>query len=190
MILVEIIISISKNRINNIGGGVVMKTQIKIKDLEYGYLYPDGHFTGVYKKNIKSKIINKNTINVKPIEWVEVWESIGIKCNFPNNKGRLIFNSSLSGSANILNHKNLLEIVVSPLSVSRGSERTKELGIAIQDITFRFDTTYKTWLISTMPGIISTDIEFIDRDYESYNEIKDKTMWGYNNLQIIHHGKD
>lgn len=105
-----------------------------------GYLYEDGHAVIVYEK--KDKIVGH-------IQFVEIVEKVRANCTF---RGRIVFQES----ALLTLAANAQKIFVEEPSVTAGSAKTRELGIAIGCLTIQLGFSYyDSVCFFDMPGVLS-----------------------------------
>ena len=119
----------------------VKKSELKTCDC--AYLYNDGHFVMVHKKRDK---------DAGDVQWVTIYENIGIKVSLPDGYRLIIKPETLS----FIMYAS--KITGKSASADMGSDNTKRLGIAIESISLYNGNGYKAWHITNMPDLISADI--------------------------------
>ena len=137
----------------------------EIKSCRCAYLYDDGHVVLVHEKRDK---------DAGKVEWVTIYQSIGVKTSF-KKPGRLIIDPAVLPFLSICSR-----VEVSPACDRNGSDNTKARNIAVESISFRNGSTDRPWFISSFPGLISSDIYFNDNGSENFDPAANHYYWaGY-----------
>lgn len=127
------------------------------------YLYADGHAALIYGKHDK---------DAGQIHFVHLHQTLGPRCLF---KGRIVFHNT--GFMNILKIARAVH-AVEP-SIENGSDRTRQLGIAVGSIGFTFDTgsEQSQFYISLLPDILSNGLKYQPDMTELWDEANCRVMW-------------
>ena len=109
----------------------------ELKTCRVAYLYHDGHMVLCHEKSDK---------DAGKVEWVTIYENVGIKTYF-DKPGRLIIDTAVLP---FLQHASVVR--VSTASVEKGSDNTKKLGLAVETIELRNGVSDRPLFISNFPG--------------------------------------
>lgn len=120
----------------------------EIKTCKTAYLYHDGHLVLVHEKRDK---------DAGRVEWVTIYENIGIKTYF-KEPGRLIISKEVLPFLSVAKR-----VDVRPKNYNNGSDNTRSRNIAVETISLYNGSDYG-WHISNFPDVISSDIYFNDND--------------------------
>ena len=130
-----------------------------LKTVKHGYLYSDGHMVLVHEKRDRDAGF---------VNWVTIYQNIDVTCQI--NEGRFIIDKSVLPFA-----LQATSIQAKPASRESGSENTKRMGIAVQNIILR--NGLGSWIIPQFPDLISSDIKYQPETSESFEDLKDQYYW-------------
>jgi hypothetical protein len=139
-----------------------MLTARHMKTARSLYLYSDGHAVVCHQKKDK---------DAGEVRWVTLHESIGVTPLFDCDGGRLIVTDRAAIAMILACHS----VRCNPASLDRGSNRTKERGIAVETIALNFG--YGETFFYNMPGLISCDLVFQTGIDESWDDVKSVRHW-------------
>ena len=134
----------------------------EIKTCRCAYLYHDGHVVLKHEKSDK---------DAGKVEWVTIYQSVGIKTSF-KKPGRLIIDSAVLPFLSICSR-----VEVRPACDRNGSDNTKARNIAVESISFRNGIGDRPWFITNFPGLISSDIYFNDNDTKEFDPAESPYRW-------------
>lgn len=146
------------------------------KRLRTVYLYPDGHAVCCWEKYDRE---------AGTVEWVEIHERWGPVVGF--EAGRLILKGSLA-----LLIKNARAVNAKTPTVARGSERTKELGLALDSLEVLPQGTGVDWpvVFNNAPAVLSAEWTFQpEAATETFEEVREATRWSLSNVAKVHYRK-
>lgn len=144
------------------------------KRLRTVYLYPDGHAVCCWEKYDRE---------AGTVEWVEIHEQWGPAVGFET--GRLI----LSGSLALL-LKGVRAVNAKTPTVERGSEKTKELGLALDSLEVLPRGTGIDWpvVFNGLPGVLSAEWTFQPEvETETFEEVREAVRWSLSNVAKVHY---
>ena len=146
----------------------------ELQTATHGYLYADGHMVLVHEKNDD---------DAGKVNWVTMYENIGIKCYF--DTGRLIIQP---GVMPFLSQATVIEAHKADLT--HGSENTKTRGIAVETIILRNGVSNSikgmSWIIAQCPGLISSDM-YCNEGHETFEEVKDLSFWSSYKIKNVYY---
>lgn len=145
----------------------------EIKTCRVAYLYHDGHCILMHAKRDK---------DAGKVEWVTIYENIGIEVNF-DKPGRLIIDPAVLPFITVAKY-----IRVS--TERAGSEYTRKHGIQTECIELRSGVVDTPWFIINFPGMISSDIYFNDNCTSTFKDIASPHTWGMVSIKAIYREKE
>ena len=144
----------------------------EIKTCRVAYLHSDGHLVIWHSKKDK---------DAGSVEWVTIWENIGIDVTMPDDRRLIISKGVLPFLVNAT------RIRVNPPSVESGSDNTRKMGLSVECIELR-NGTNEPWVISNFPGVISSDI-YSHESNEKFSDYEGKCRWGDLPISKVHREK-
>jgi len=135
----------------------------ELKTATVGYLYADGHLVLVHEKTDQ---------DAGCVNWVTLYENVGIKPSFENG-GRLIIDAGALPFVLMASR-----VAAGNAGLTHGSENTKSRGIAVQNISlYNGVSDYKGFYISQFPDLISGAFKYQEDVSETFADVKDEFSW-------------
>jgi len=144
------------------------------KRLRMIYLYPDGHAIACWEKYDRE---------AGQIEWVEIHERWGPAVGLTT--GRLILKAPLA-----LLVRDARAVNAKPAEVSRGSENTRKLGLALDALEVLPKGAGIDWpvVFNGLPGLVAADWTYQpEAATETFEEVRESTRWGLSNVSRVHY---
>ena len=147
-----------------------MKLKAKeIKTCRVAYLHSDGSAVLWHEKRDK---------DAGKVEWVTVYENIGINVSMEEGK-RLIISKGVLPFLRVAT-----QIRVHGPSIKGGSENTKKLGLMVETIEL-IAKNGQPWFISNFPGTISSDI-YSYESKDTFKDLKNCRVWGDLKIKAVY----
>lgn len=144
------------------------------KRLRTVYLYPDGHAIACWEKHDRE---------AGQIEWVEIHErwgpAVGLKT------GRLI----LSGQLALL-VRDARAVNAKPAALERGSDRTRELGLAPDALEVLPKGAGIDWpvVFNSIADVLSAEWTYQpEAETETFEEVRESVRWSLSNVARVHY---
>jgi hypothetical protein len=134
-----------------------------LKNVYVAYIYADGHMILWHRKTDRKTGIN--------YDYATIHKTFPAALQFSQGVERLVV--SAEAVPMLASAKSIL---AEPASTSRGSQCTKEKGIAVATLGLNYGKGYT--YIYLIPELISGDIQIQNKYGEKWDDIKDNYRWG------------